>query len=797
MIPSEPAQVMLGRERPTRDAGHEGLVGLLCHVTQHTMTQPSVFFPRPTALLALAMFFMTSVLKAQLDVDTLDVPTATVSAVQAGDQDPFAVTNLGVEDIQKQDAAQDVPFLLRLTPSAVVSSDAGHGIGYTSLRIRGVDQSRINVTINGVPLNDAESQGVFWVDLPDLGSSMTGLQIQRGVGTSTNGPAAFGATVSVNTLGTLAKPGIRAVLGGGSFGTQRRTLAWNTGMLQDGWSFEGRASRIESDGWVDRATSDLSSLYGRVAKRWETGRLSFTTTLGHERTYQAWYGVPQIVAALESTDEDILNWVQGSGEYNYGADTVRVADLLDRRTQHNYYRYENEVDDYRQDHYQIHLDQTLGDWNFGGVFYATLGAGFYEQFRQGDDLSDYGLAPLVMGTDTTFATDLVRRRWLDNTLMGTSWTVSRSTEAFSQVYGVSRSFYSGDHFGELIWMDFGAGAEPGDEYYRSLGEKTDLSAFGKWSGQVSDLRWHGEIQARQVLYQTSGRDNDYSEIDIQDELTFFNPKAGLTWTPSETLQGFVSAAVAHREPARSDYLDSPQDTPLRPERLLDVEAGAKKRGERWAVGATLYNMQYTDQLVATGQLNDVGNVVRVNVADSYRRGVELEAGVQLTSSLRLDANATLAQNKIAQFEETVYDYDGNFDYVNTIVHENTDIALSPNAVAMGMLTFEAPEDGALAGLSMSLIGKHVGQQFLDNTSNEGRALAAYTTLDAVVRLERTLSTGQALTLSVFGNNLLDAMYSATGWTYSYRYGGPESTVTENYVYPQAGRHGFVTLAVEF
>jgi len=761
------------------------------------MTQPSVFFPRPTALLALAMFFMTSVLKAQLDVDTLDVPTATVSAVQAGDQDPFAVTNLEVEDIQKQDAAQDVPFLLRLTPSAVVSSDAGHGIGYTSLRIRGVDQSRINVTINGVPLNDAESQGVFWVDLPDLGSSMTGLQIQRGVGTSTNGPAAFGATVSVNTLGTLAKPGIRAVLGGGSFGTQRRTLAWNTGMLQDGWSFEGRASRIESDGWVDRATSDLSSLYGRVAKRWETGRLSFTTTLGHERTYQAWYGVPQIVADPESTDEDILNWVQGSGEYDYGADTIRVADLLNRRAQHNYYRYENEVDDYRQEHYQIHLDQTLGDWNFGGVFYATLGAGFYEQFRQGDDLSDYGLAPLVMGTDTTFATDLVRRRWLDNTLMGTSWTVSRSTERFSQVYGVSRSFYSGDHFGELIWMDFGAGAEPGDEYYRSLGEKTDMSAFGKWSGQVSDLRWHGEIQARQVLYQTSGRDNDYSEIDIQDELTFFNPKAGLTWTPSETLQGFVSAAVAHREPARSDYLDSPQDTPLRPERLLDVEAGAKKRGERWAVGATLYNMQYTDQLVATGQLNDVGNVVRVNVADSYRRGVELEAGVQLTSSLRLDANATLAQNKIALFEETVYDYDSNFDYVNTIDHEYTDIALSPNAVAMGMLTFEAPEDGALAGLSVSLIGKHVGQQFLDNTSNEGRALAAYTTLDAVVRAERTLSTGQALTLSVFGNNLLDAMYSATGWTYSYRVGGPESTVTENYVYPQAGRHGFVTLAVEF
>ena len=222
-------------------------------------------------------------LQAQLDVDTTAVSTATISAVQAGALDPFATSNLSVEDIRKQDAAQDVPFLLRLTPSAVVTSDAGHGIGYTALRIRGVDQSRINVTINGVPLNDAESQGVFWVDLPDLGSSMTGLQIQRGVGTSTNGPAAFGATVSVNTLGTLAKPGIRAVLGGGSFGSQRRTLAWNTGMLDGGWSFEGRASRITSEGWLDRATSDLSSLYGRVAIRWETGRLSLTTTLGHER----------------------------------------------------------------------------------------------------------------------------------------------------------------------------------------------------------------------------------------------------------------------------------------------------------------------------------------------------------------------------------------------------------------------------------------------------------------------------------------------------------------------------------
>ena len=506
-------------------------------------------------------------LQAQLDVDTTAVSTATISAVQADALDPFATSNLSVEDIRKQDASQDVPFLLRLTPSAVVTSDAGHGIGYTALRIRGVDQSRINVTINGVPLNDAESQGVFWVDLPDLGSSMTGLQIQRGVGTSTNGPAAFGATVSVNTLGTLAKPGIRAVLGGGSFGSQRRTLAWNTGMLDGGWSFEGRASRITSDGWLDRATSDLSSLYGRVAKRWETGRLSLTTTLGHERTYQAWAGVPQIVADPESTDEDILNWVQGSGEYDYGADTVRVQDMLDRRAQHN---------------------STVTRTRLTITVKTTTS--FTSTRRWGIGNSVGWCSPLwvlvttnssVKGTTSPITVSIPlsptcwtrlescwarircsRRMWCAavglTTPLGSSWTMSTSTDHVDHVYGVSSSTYEGDHFGELIWMSADAGAQPGDEYYRSVGKKRDLSLYGKWSGMQNDLRWHAEAQWRQVFYSTRGRDNDYSDIDVRDNLSFFNPKAGLTYLPSDDRQAFISLAVAHREPSRADYLDSPK-----------------------------------------------------------------------------------------------------------------------------------------------------------------------------------------------------------------------------------------------
>ena len=774
----------------------------------------------------IAFFFVTFAGNAQIDLDTLEVPTATVAAVQAGDNDPFAVTNMDVSDIQKQDAAQDVPFLLRLTPSAVVSSDAGHGIGYTALRIRGVDQSRINVTINGVPLNDAESQGVFWVDLPDLGSSMTGLQIQRGVGTSTNGPAAFGATVSVNTLGTLAQPGMRAVLGGGSFGSQRRTLAWNTGMLDGGWSFEGRASRITSDGWVDRATSDLSSLYGRVAKRWGTGRLSLTTTLGHERTYQAWYGVPAI-ALTDSSDEAIRAWAATSYEYNEvkeGSseyDLNRLEDLIEHRERHNYAQYKDEVDDYRQDHFQMHLDQAVGEWNVGGVVYGTLGAGYYEQFKQDEDLVDYGFDPfavqvfdadgVLVGSEVVESTDLVRRRWLDNTLLGTSWTLGKQTDAFGQLYGLSVSRYVGDHFGRVVWMDVASNATPDAEYYNSVGEKLDLSAFGKWSGSVADWRWHGEAQWRHVNYSTTGTDNDYSAIDVQDTLNFFNPKAGLTWSPDEKRSAFLSAAVAHREPARSDYLDSPQTTDLRPERLLDFEAGYRQVGSNWAVGATLYHMQYTDQLLATGELNDVGNPIRVNVGESYRQGIELEAGIQLTDQWRLDANAAFSQNKIARFEETLYDYAYGYEdpeFVVVVEHEHTDIALSPNAVAMGMLTWEADKGGALAGLSASLIHKQVGRQFLDNTSSVNRLLEGYSTLDVVVRAERLLAGGQHVTLSLFGNNMLDAMYSAFGWTYSSLYGvpatGPEEGLTyEDYtstvvnVFPQAGRHGFVTLAVEF
>lgn len=758
---------------------------------------PFFRFGARLASVALACIATPLWLHGQLDLDTLEVSTATVAAVQAGKDDPFAVTNLAVDDIQKQDASQDVPFLLRLTPSAVVTSDAGHGVGYTALRIRGVDQSRINVTINGVPLNDAESQGVFWVDLPDLGSSMTGMQIQRGVGTSTNGPAAFGATVSVNTLGTLAQSGIRAVLGGGSFGTQRRTLAWNTGMLDGGWSFEGRASRIESDGYMDRASSDLSSVYGRLAKRWETGRLSLTSTLGHERTYQAWYGVPQIATDPNATEEDIRNWAFGSYEYGYGEDAARIDDLVQRRRQHNYYRYEDQVDDYRQDHHQMHLDQRWGDWDMGGVVFGTLGAGFYEQFRPQDDLQDYGVQPLMVGDSALGQADLVRRRWLDNRLLGTSWTGTKKTDAFSQTYGLSVSSYTGDHFGELIWMGIASSAEPGAEYYRSVGTKLDQSVFGKWSGNIDQVRWHAESQVRHVNYDTSGRDNDYSVIDVSDTMTFFNPKLGLTWTPGEKSRVFASLAVAHREPSRSDHLDSPQDTPLLPEQLRDFEAGAQWTGKAWGIKATLYAMEYKDQLVATGALNDVGNVVRVNVEESFRRGLELEAGWQAQPSLRFDANATLSSNKISRFDETIYDYGEDVPYVNVVEYVNTDLALSPNMVAMGMLTYESPQSSRFAGWSLSLIGKHVGEQFLDNTSQSTRALEAFTTLDAVLRYETELAQGSKIRLSCFGNNLLDALYSATGWTYSYRFGGAGTETTENYVYPQAGRHGFVTLAVDF
>jgi len=748
-----------------------------------------------TALLLSPLCF-----RAQIDSINILKPAA-VSAVTSDDRSPFAHTNLDSDELNARDAGQDLPFLLRLTPSVVITSDAGNGIGYTGMRIRGSDASRINVTINGVPLNDSESQGVYWVDLPDLGASVSGLQIQRGVGTSTVGPGAFGGSVAINTLGDIVKPNVKAVLGMGSFNSYRQSVSWNTGMLGDGISFDGRASHISSDGYIDRASSELSSLYSSLVKRWASGKVSFTTMLGHERTYQAWYGVPQIVTEEDITDTEIQDWADASYEYGYGYDTQRISDLVENRRTHNYYNYENEVDDYNQNHFQLHLEQNLGVADLGVALYSTTGAGYYEQFRTADHFSDYGLvAPVYPDSSAPETTNVIRRRWLDNRLWGSIVNLTIPLDKMTIVAGGAYSKYTGDHFGEIIWMEHAADFLPGTRYYDNIGNKTDVSGFVRVNYDLVDdiLRLQAEGQIRSVLYTADGIDSDLQYLHINDDRLFFNPKIGVDYILSSSSRGYASVAIANREPARSDYLDSPfwGAASIRPERLIDFEFGYRYVAKKWATEIGFYHMDYKDQLIATGALNDVGSVVRVNAPSSFRQGVELQAGVELHPRFRWDGNVTVSRNKINSFSETLYDYSPDFEYVNFVNHVNTDISFSPAFIAASVFGYEVWSNDKTK-VECELSTKYVGKQFLDNTSNDSRSLPGYIVSDCVLSVSNSFKSGGDLKLSLFANNILDNMYSANGWTYSYLNGGMNAMSTENYVYPQAGRHGFVNLTMTF
>ena len=742
--------------------------------------------------------FSSAFFQAQIDSINLIRPAA-ITAVTSDERAPFTHSDFDAEDLNKRDAAQDLPFLLRLAPSVVVTSDAGNGIGYTGMRIRGTDASRVNVTINGVPLNDAESQGVYWVDLPDLGASVSGLQIQRGVGTSTVGAGAFGASVAVNTLGAIVKPGVRAVLGMGSFNSSRESVSWNTGMIGNGFSFDGRASHVSSDGYIDRASSELNSLYTSVAKRWASGRMSFTTMLGNERTYQAWYGVPQLATDENVTDQEILDWAAGSSEYGYGSDTDRVTDLIENRRTHNYYNYENEVDDYAQNHLQLHFDQRVGLADIAMTLYSTSGAGFYEQFRSGDSFQSYGLeAPMFPDSTSPESTNVIRRRWLDNNLLGSIINLSVPIKEAKLDAGFAYSTYSGDHFGEIIWMQHAFDVMPGTKYYDNVGNKHDMSAYSRISFDLIPrlIKVQGEAQIRSVLYTSNGVDSDLQDFMFDHTMLFFNPKLGLDFKPSENVRAFASVAIANREPARSDYLDHPgwSSTLIKPERLLNIETGFKTYGKKWAAEIGLYHMGYQDQLVATGALNDVGNNVRINVPNSFRQGVELQGGVEISSRIRWDGNLTLSKNKIEEFDEILYDYVSMIPTVIPITHLNTDIAFSPSVVAASIIGIKVWSNDKNS-INFEHAAKFVGKQYLDNTSNDERSLPSYLVNDFVVRWSPESERG--LSVSLFANNILNEMYSANGWTYSYLNGGVDAMVTENYVYPQAGRHGFINIEYRF
>lgn len=690
-----------------------------------------------------------------------------VTSTRVDDKSGTAFTNVKKAEIEAQNFGQDLPYILQNQTSVVTTSDAGNGFGYTGLRIRGSDANRINVTINGIPVNDAESQGTFWVDIPDIASSTDNIQIQRGVGTSTNGAGAFGGSLNLQTETVHLNPYSELFFSGGSFNSWRATAKAGTGIINNHWSFDVRMSQLASDGFIDRGRSDLRSWYlsgGYYGDKFTVKAITFS---GRERTYQCWNGVA----------EDSIN----AGNYTYNS----AGMYIDTNGREAFYK--DQVDDYGQDYYQLHFTyQSHPDWIFNWSLFATKGKGFYEEYRQGEFLMDYGIVDTPGGPE-----DLIRRRWLSNWYYGGTFAVRYNSGKGTQLtIGGASANYDGKHFGQVIWATgLPAGATLGNDYYRDSAQKMDNNIYVKLNQAIGKkLNVFADVQARMVAYSFTGLDSSGSQLPQDVTLTFINPKAGVFYTVNRLNTVYASFGMASKEPNRNDFTESSPESRPEHEQLMDVEAGWKFASGAVAAEVNLYYMNYKNQLVLTGKVNDVGAYTRENVAASFRRGVELTVGWNITKQFNLSGNATFSQNQITEFHEYIDDYDNGGQLEN--IYKNTDISFSPSVISAGTVSWKHPK-----GFGAMLTGKYVRAQFLDNTMQADRQLDAYFTMNLGAswspiryttpaanekRKERMMS---ELTFGVQVNNLLNTMYSSNGYTYGYIWGG---TNRYNFLYPQAG-----------
>lgn len=738
---------------------------------------------------ALLLSLLSTVVFAQqeprdsIPADEIRLDEVFVSAVRVTRESPVTFSNLEKERIEKRNLGQDIPVIMNFLPSVVTTSDAGAGIGYTGIRVRGSDATRVNVTINGIPYNDAESQGTFWVNMPDFASSTESLQLQRGVGTSTNGAGAFGASLNILT-DAVSRTAFAELAGSlGSFNTHKATAKFSTGLIRDRIEVSGRLSRIASDGYIDRAASDLDSYFLQGAYLKENTLIKALLFGGHEVTYQSWYGFdPDVLASI-----GVDNSLETNRRFN-------IAGIQFDREGNFEGFYENQVDDYKQDHFQLHWNQ---DWPSSlrttVALHYTRGRGFFEEyvdewyytnilFAPDAQLSFLGLEnPVINGEEVT-AMDYIRRRWLDNDFYGTVFSGEYLEGPWQLILGGGWNTYRGDHFGELIWARYSGDLESGDRYYEDDSRKDDLNLFAKAKYLLGD-RWRFflDLQYRGVRYQANGEQTGL----VDDRFRFFNPKMGVTYSFSPDQDLYFSYAVANREPNRNDY----ENGSPRPERLHDLELGWRYRKGSSLLNANLYYMRYRDQLVLTGELNDVGAPVRANVGDSYRFGLEVDADFALLQKLRWQPNIALSTNRNVDF---FFRRDGELRNLG-----NTRIAYSPEVVAGSRLLYSPFEK-----LDVILLTKYVGEQYLSNIEAEKSLLAAYSQTDLNLQY-RTGPSGwfSQIALTLLVNNVFDAKYSSNGYFYTFDddFSNPGSITTVEGVgyYPQAGIHFLAGATLRF
>ena len=680
-------------------------------------------------------------------------------AVRAGTNAPFTKQNIDKKTIEGLNLGTDLPTLLDQTPSAVVSSDAGNGVGYTGIRIRGSDNSRINVTMNGIPYNDAESQGSYFVDLPDLTSSLSSIQIQRGVGTSSNGAGAFGATINLATNEFNEKAYGEINNSYGSFNTWKNTVKAGSGLLHDHFTIDARLSKISSDGYVDRASTNLNSFYLSTAWIAKNASLRFNIISGKEKTYQSWNGVPESLLKTNRT-------------YN-SVGTEKPGDP-----------YDNETDNYQQDHYQLFYNQALSSkLSFNTALFLTRGKGYYEQYKADQTLSDYGVQPFVAGGTAVTKTDLVRRLWLDNYYYGQILSLQYKNGPDQLTFGGGWNRYDGEHYGQVAWAMVGI---PKDyRYYHLDAFKTDINAYTKWQHAFSKrLSAFADVQYRHVDYTMNGFRKNPTVI-VKRQFDFINPKAGLTFN-NNGWQSYISYALGNKEPNRDDFEAGITQQPKH-ETLHDIELGTEIKRQQYQFGGNLFYMNYHNQLVLTGKINDVGAYTRQNIPQSYRLGVELQGGIRLSDLMNVSANLALSKNKIKNFTEYIDDYDNGKQL--EINHKDVDISFSPAVI--GGATFQL---SPVRNFSVDLISKYVSRQYLDNTQDDARSLQPYYLQDVKFAYVLRNKLFKEWNIIARVNNVFNKKYEPNGYTFSYVYNNVQST--ENYYFPMAGTNVLVALNIK-
>ena len=714
----------------------------------------------------LAVFFISNILYSQEKIiDTVqgtkqNLDEVIVKGIRAKFSSPISYSNIYKEKLKNKNLGQDLPILLNFLPSVVTTSDAGAGIGYTGIRVRGVSPQSTNITINGIPFNDPESMGTFWVNLPDFTSSVQSLQLQRGIGTSTNGSGAFGASINILTDNISQTPYAEISSSFGSFNTRKNTIKFSTGKINDVFEFSGRFSKIDSDGYVDRAFSDLKSYFIQGTYLKGSTLIKAISFAGHEKTYQSWYGL--------------------------------TMDQLKENRRQNPYTYENEIDNYKQDHYQLHWNEKINNfWSFNLGLNYTYGRGYFEQYREDDNIDTYGG---IVSSDTnlngekTDTTDLIRRRWLDNDFYVFNSSLNFVKNKIDLTISSSYSSYVGDHFGEVIWArTFSSNGKIRDRYYEGLGEKKDLSFFTKLLYSIDEkIEFYSDLQYRNVKYNTSGTTSDLVNMVIDKSYGFFNPKIGLSYKLNPNSLLYVSYARANREPNRTDYESNPD---IQPERLNDIEFGWRLRNKNMSLNLNSYFMLYDEQLILTGEIDDVGNPKRTNSGSSYRIGLEIENRINISELFSFETNLTLSSNKnkniFSMVDGALYNYG------------KTNISFSPSFVGSNAIIYQPSEK-----ISLSLLSKYVGKQYMGNTDQPNSILESYFVNDLNITYSlQPEKIFQSISINFLINNILNKEYISNGYYYTYddtwSVPGQIKTLDGAGYYPQATRNFLAGLVFEF